>query len=116
MREFKFRAWNSYSRKMHYANEVSVTQHPYGKLWSPVMFEEHDVDQILMQYTGLKDKNGKEIYEGDIVQRYGRGKYKIYWHDPTACWRMDGHTGITKGDMALACEVIGNIYENGEVK
>ncbi len=67
------------------------------------------------EYTGLKDKNSKEIYEGDIIQRYSEGRYKIYWHERSASWLMDGHTGITMGDMALACEVIGNIYENSEL-
>lgn len=69
---------------------------------------------VRMDSTGLADKNGKEVYGGNIVQRYGEGRYKVYWHEFTARWRMDGHTGITKGDMALACEVINNIYENPE--
>ncbi len=67
------------------------------------------------QYTGLKDKNGKEIYEGDIVSRYGDGKHKVYWHTFTARWRTTGHTGITEGDAALSMDVIGNIYENPEL-
>ncbi len=67
------------------------------------------------QYIEQKDKNRVEIYEGDIVKRLNIN-LTVYWHEFTACWRMTGRTGVTKGDMALMCEVIGNIYENPELK
>jgi uncharacterized phage protein (TIGR01671 family) len=58
MREIKFRAW--YEWKKHMDKNSQLTSH----------FEEVLQDDccILMQYTGLKDKNGKEIYEGDVVK------------------------------------------------
>mgnify|MGYP001233689767 FL=1 len=75
---------------------------------------------ILMQYTGLKDKNGKEIYEGDIIRESdGDGGY-IY---AKVVYYKDGFMGKEKGfepeypisDFKNETEVIGNIYENPEL-
>ena len=68
-------------------------------------------DVILMQYTGLKDKNGKEIYEGDVVKTsLGIGKVCMR----LGCWfiEMQKELGYFHTDEI---EVIGNIYENPEL-
>ena len=75
---------------------------------------------ILMQYTGLKDKNGKEIYEGDIIKtKIFNGKYEnaeVYWNVNAWCIRTKKETTglfVTKGEYGV--EIIGNIYENQEL-
>ena len=62
----------------------------------------------LMQYTGLTDKNGKEIYEGDIV-KWGKIIEKVEMKD--GCWSMVLGTIVEEFNL----EVIGNIYENPEL-
>ncbi len=104
MRDLKFRAWDG--KQM--IPWVEMCMRGLNQFWYK------DSPQILQQFTGLKDKNGKEIYEGDIVRRMG-GNLEVYWHKNTACWRMTGQTGIVGSDMALMCEVIDNIYEHPEL-
>lgn len=73
------------------------------------------------QFTGLCDKNGKEIYEGDICRQYSGKQYesvgKIYWQQTDFSsawvWKMDG---LELGnDRARSLEVIGNIWDNPEL-
>lgn len=123
MRESKFKAFvKSNNRHQTYSGMYDIVCIDFlnklvkvnrASVFAQQIFSFDDIE--LIQYTGLKDKNGKEVYEGDIIQRYGEGRYTIYWHNNTACWRMEGFTGITKSDIALACEIIGNIYENPEI-
>jgi uncharacterized phage protein (TIGR01671 family) len=86
-------------------------------------------DWPVMQYTGLKDKNGKEIYEGDILKniRHGAQLIEVYWEGIRAKqmgWLDYGGWKFRKivndGKMTYATydgdiEVIGNIYENPEL-
>ena len=134
MREVKFRVFSG--GKMHYD---PIVYRGKPMCWNN---EETDIvdwftsDQIaycgepaLMQYTGLKDKNGKEIYEGDIVQVCGIANsfnYKIIFeHGAFYCYHtqlkdFDGSRlkwgGIWRFDeLGMSVEVIGNIYENPEL-
>ena len=105
-REIKFRAWHPALQKMFYNCRVS------SKDWlddSTHFCGEHDT---LMQYTGLHDKNGMEIYEGDIIQislpDLGIEKEQVVeWNDEKASY----------GTMLEEWhrEVIGNIWENPEL-
>ena len=110
MRVIKFRAWDNLLRKM-----MTTVEHAVEMSRRPE-FE-------VMQYTGLKDKNGKEIYEGDLVRLYEYPWMKIKrpeivkWVD-YACGfepfndEIKGYGYPSAGEMA---EVIGNIHENPEL-
>ncbi len=116
MREIKFRAWHRDSKRMLQVGDDCGTTHPldccvYFKQGQPVE---------LMQYTGLKDKNGLEIYEGDLVSYRLNGQYlaKVYFDDRTAGYRLrvNGETQFDKTyPVDFILEVIGNIYESPEL-
>lgn len=111
-RKIKFRMWNDYDKKMIHWNELLEKN-------LANIFTIPSYNKWLMQYTGLHDKNGKEIYEGDIVKIKYRdediGKV-IYEHngfsiDVTNMNKNYGRVSFVNNFM----EVIGNIYDNPEL-
>lgn len=83
--------------------------------------------ETIRQYTGLKDKNGKEIYEGDILREPQNTSYKfrgtgevVYESDyggfaVVGSYHKNQHYELLTCDVAHDCEVIGNIYENPDL-
>ena len=132
MREIKFRAWDLYWKKMFPALSLEFLMDKSGinvTIPDPEnKFGFYVSDNCeLMQYTGLKDKNGKEIYEGDVVRMYDRPPDTMTW-DLVVEWENGKFilTGIMDkgeyfGDLSdwadcdWRIEVIGNIYENPEL-
>ena len=127
MRELKFRAWNKEEKRFLPTNDLNFVIHPYedsvfnaGTHNTPIdewvwdCAEDPTDELIIMQYTGLKDKNGKEIYEGDIVKWMG-GEYMPIIVDEFHSYRfLVGKDFLTKG-WAMSSEVVGNIYKNPEL-
>lgn len=124
MREIKFRVWDSKSKKMSLPFDVK-------KDWGDwlIDFDEYSADGASeemewLQYTGLKDKNGVEIYEGDIVRigtLEGEPLGAIEWVDKYAQYEINDNARYKFGGeyvehhRAKSFEVIGNIYENSEL-
>ena len=108
MRQFKFRAWNKKYKK--WVNPIIDYANPPNLNDSIYMLQN---ENILMQYTGLKDKNGVEIYEGDVVQT-NSGIGTINWYYGAASFSI--YTSIAPVPMPIDdIEIIGNIYENPEL-
>jgi uncharacterized phage protein (TIGR01671 family) len=78
-------------------------------------------DHELMQFTGLLDKNGKEIYEGDIVICINGHEGVVEWEKSDCCFNVTGYYNASNDYPSMAFmegqpfEVIGNIYENPEL-
>lgn len=138
MRELKFRSW-----KMHYGKLRRCVFSPFGLIEyaqrhpeAPVLHNE-DVNDIrdfmpnadvIEQYTGLKDKNGKEIYEGDIVKLTGKVAqnkstiYEVVWENSLIGYVLislepsKSDVGyLNETEIENRYEVIGNIHENPEL-
>ena len=119
MRTIKFRAWDKQRKLMIKTPKIvfGATTKPHVELLRNGFWIDHNVygdECVLMQYTGLKDKNGKEIYEGDIV-KFIFGIQKIYWG--VGCWKTTGgeHGHLLNELISRQCEILGHIYENPEL-
>src|SRR5690348_3924275 len=116
MREIKFRAWDN--REKVWLDEVTVYSDGSwsGKKGDVDGYSQED-ECILMQYTGLKDKNGKEIYEGDIIKHDNGQISVVEWSQGDWGWFMKSirNWNPKTGFDSSKDEVIGNIYENPEL-
>ena len=108
-REIKFRAWN------HQTGEMIIPK---------VITSLYDMELELMQYIGLKDINGKEIYEGDLCEveflSYAHKtpnivSGKISWCKDDACFELKFPGDSWATEVSDKMKIIGNIYENPEL-
>lgn len=112
-RVIKFRAWIKSWKKMVMVSDINFFSTNDYAIESIGIVEHHSQagknDYELMQFSGLKDKNGKEIYEGDIIGSNMNGQrqcHEVRWVDESAKWSMYWYDDP---------EIIGNIYENLEL-
>lgn len=122
MRNYKFRAWD---RKNKIMLKVTAVDFSNGICFSPLK-EGHldfwNYDTALMQSTELKDKNGNEMYEGDVIKGKEWGNGKSYRHIGVVTYFGSAYKSIGVKQYRGCCgsvngsyEVIGNIYENPEL-
>lgn len=141
MREIKFRAWDKLNKEMF---DVEIINFQERRVYKDTVSYRKFEDIELMQYTGLKDKNGKEIYEGDVVKlihtgieisadrledlkrfvgiiKYENGIFKIVRTEKSLIeskyFEMEQKkvSEIFIYSKLYDLEVVGNIYENSEL-
>lgn len=129
-REIKFRAYSSHNHKMYPVSDIEWDTD--GRMWVTADDGKNGIELIdeeahLMQYTGLNDKNGRKIYEGDIVKwgdtaslfEESPVRIAVVKFDPDICFYSSvgifdyGSFAYKKTDEYLT--VIGNIFENPEL-
>ena len=128
-REIKFRAWDSVHNRMIYSDkhlgympfddncfcnyDFNISKKgAYCFAYDDYNDEiTNETDLPIMMWTGLKDKNGKDVYEGDLLKSYYEKPGIIKWNDELGAFQVKGIPSQTM-KRCHEMEVIGNIYEN----
>ena len=127
MREIKFRAKRTDNGAWVYGDLQHVQRintkeqaEQSGRRSEPaVRIANYDVDeQTIGQYTGMKDADGKEIYEGDVILQtnvFGERKYSVEYINGAFCLCRNGDIWLSLVDVRLSIYVRGNIHDNPEL-
>lgn len=124
MREIKFKAWNRQAKR--FVDDNDLKHYAITFDGEVINFDSSGYDYIehfdVVRYTGLKDKNGKEIFEGDILKLTTTSPHVysyVAWNEKTSAFAASFEVGSEPYCEHLfgaeLCEVIGNIYENKEL-
>lgn len=121
----RYRAWNKATKEMHEVDDIVSIVFEEKQICVKTLFFErtsrYDFDDIvLMQSTGLRDKNGKEIFEGDVVKMaknvYSEPTYYEVTRHRGRAYRLESKQyGCELWLRHADCEIAGNIYENPEL-
>lgn len=124
MREVKFRLWDEHMKIMEYSPNIDCLCGP--DVVGRADLNEGLSEETFMQFTGLKDKNGKEVYEGDIVlatetvaewmEQPSPHKGTVEFENGSFVLKTKGRPLMSLGvKPVIGLEVIGNIYENKDL-
>lgn len=131
MREIKFRAWHKDNKSFVFRSLAGFWRNgwlccshtfPFVEMSQPNEENSFSLNGEWEQFTGLLDKNGNEIYEGDVIRcalmfegvslpHMG----EVVRDDKHGCWSTKNHAGLTpflKHELIASREIIGNIHEN----
>jgi uncharacterized phage protein (TIGR01671 family) len=119
MREIKFRAWDTKNKKMGQPTDFRTPGGAIALYNSVGTYPDTDFpphwpkpsELVFLQFTGLQDKNGKEIYEGDVIWVRGGTRHEVRF----TAGRFECSHWDLGGRKAADIKIIGNIYENPEL-
>jgi len=144
VRTIKFRTWDTQNKEFsewtnrdpHFSTSHGQiffwerTRKEDGSYDGDIILEDHGDRFVLQQFTGLTDKNGKDVYEGDILERVTQSgsfaKVLVRWHDKECCfvynnvYNLHGEPNPLHDNFVNLCDwtywvVCGNIFENPEL-